>query len=223
VAPELNALGSARRAAAGAPPPEGTKIVLIGFMGAGKSTAMGALARGLRVGGADVDDVIEQRLGASVQALFARDGEAAFRATEEQITLELLRAPGDGVVALGGGAVMHEAVRSELARHYVVWLDVTRELAWERCQEGGRPLAADPARFTALHAEREPIYAALADVEVPGERSHALVDVLAAVEGLPPGSRLIWATTASRAGAFWSPTVTSGACIATLWRRCAAR
>ena len=108
-------------------------------MGAGKSTAVGALARAIGVSGADVDEVIEQRLGASVQALFARDGEAGFRAAEEQITLELLRAPGDGVVALGGGAVMAEAVRSELARHRVVWLDVTRELAWERCQGGGRP------------------------------------------------------------------------------------
>ena len=197
MAPELNALASERRAQAGALRSEGAKVVLIGFMGAGKSTAVGVLAQGLGVGGADVDEVIEQRLGASVQALFERDGEAAFRAAEEQITLELLRAPGDGVVALGGGAVMHEAVRSELARHRVVWLDVTRELAWERCQDGGRPLADDPARFGALHAEREPIYAALADIEVPGARSHALADVLAAAEGLAPGNRMIWATTAS--------------------------
>jgi shikimate kinase/3-dehydroquinate synthase len=171
--------------------------VLIGFMGAGKSTAVGALARGLGVSATDVDEVIEQRLGASVQALFARDGEAAFRAAEEQVTLELLHAPGDGVVALGGGAVMADAVRSELARHRVVWLDVTRELAWERCQEGGRPLASDPDRFAALHAAREPIYAALADIEVPGARSHALAEVLAAADGLPPGIRLIWATSAS--------------------------
>jgi shikimate kinase / 3-dehydroquinate synthase len=197
VAPELNALGSERGARAGSSRPGGAKIVLIGFMGAGKSTAARGLGRDLGVGAADVDEVIEQRLGASVQALFARDGEAAFRAAEEQITLELLRAPGDGVVALGGGAVMREAVRTELARHQVVWLDVARELAWQRCEEGGRPLAGDPAGFATLHAEREPIYAALADIEVPAARSGAVAEVLAAAEGLPRAMRLIWATSAS--------------------------
>src|SRR5207302_1481429 len=182
---------------AGDPPRPGTKTVLIGFMGAGKSTAVRSLAGTLGVRAIDVDDVIEERLGRSVSELFASEGETMFRAAEERVTLELLCAPGEAVIALGGGAVMHEAVRRELARHRVIWLDVTPELAWERCRGGRRPLATDAGAFAALHAQRESTYAELADIEVPGAHSHDIAGVVAAARELPAGTRLIWATSDS--------------------------
>jgi shikimate kinase/3-dehydroquinate synthase len=174
-----------------------TKIVLIGFMGAGKSTAARGLGEALKLPAIDVDDVVESRLGRSISDVFAHDGEPAFRAAEEQVALELLRESGPGVIALGGGAVMHARVREELARHTVIWLDISPELAWERCGGGARPLATDPRAFEALHAERESLYAQLADIEVPSTRSRDLGPVLAAAADLPAATRLIWATSAS--------------------------
>ena len=66
------------------------------------------------------------------------------------------------------------AVREALARHLVVWIDVDVDTAWARCRGSGRPLAADRAPFERLHAEREPLYDALADLVVPHERSHRM-------------------------------------------------
>ena len=90
-------------------------LVLIGFMGAGKSTAAHALA------GADSDALVEAELGTSIEEFFDREGEAAFREVEERVVCELLdRAP--DVVALGGGAVLSERVRAALGGHTVVLL-----------------------------------------------------------------------------------------------------
>ena len=116
--------------------------------------------------------MIEERLGKPIERVFAEDGEAAFRAAEEEVTLELLNAPQPGVLALGGGAIGHERVRAALAEHLVIWLDVGLELAWARCQGSDRPLARERDQFEHLYHVREPIYAELADVIVPAERSH---------------------------------------------------
>jgi shikimate kinase/3-dehydroquinate synthase len=174
-----------------------SKLVLVGFMGAGKSTAAHAAAEALGTAALDADDVLEDRLGKPVADVFATDGEPAFRAAEEQVVLELLDGEEAGVVALGGGAVMHDAVREALAAHRVLWLDVRPELAWERCSGGDRPLARDRQAFFALHAEREPLYSSVADVVVPAERSQEMAAVLAAASGTPTGVRVLWATTAS--------------------------
>ena len=171
------------------------KVALIGFMGAGKSTA----ARALGDGTADVDEVIASREGRSVQQIFEQDGEAAFRELEERVTLELLDNPELRVVALGGGAIGSARVRDALASTRVVWLDVELDQAWERVlvNAESRPLTRDPERFERLHEERRPCYEALADVIVPGSRSTAIDDVLEAATGLPDNSRLLWATTPS--------------------------
>ena len=71
------------------------------------------------------------------------------------------------MIALGGGAVCSERVREALGRHIVVWLQVSAEEAWRRVEGSDRPLAQDRERFEALHAEREPIYARLADAILP--------------------------------------------------------
>jgi shikimate kinase/3-dehydroquinate synthase len=135
--------------------------VLIGFMGAGKST----LARSL--GGVDTDDL----LGEPAEALFDRVGEAAFREREEGAVLDAL-AGGHEVIALGGGACGSQRVRDALADHAVVWLDVDLDTAWERAANADpptRPLARDRETFGARYAERQAIYEELADVVVlPG-------------------------------------------------------
>jgi shikimate kinase/3-dehydroquinate synthase len=172
-------------------------IVCIGFMGAGKSTAAGSAAAVLGTEAVDVDRVIERRLGKPIARVFAEDGEGAFRAAEERITLELLGAGETKVLALGGGAIGHGAVRRALRDHLVVWLDIDFDTAWSRCAGGDRPLAHDRDEFSRLYEHREPIYAALADAVVPSERSERMGAVLDAVEGLPTETEMIWAASAS--------------------------
>jgi len=173
------------------------KSALIGFMGAGKSTA----ARSLGGGTADVDETIERRYGRRVQEIFAEDGEAAFRELEERVTLELLAQPEIHTVSLGGGAIGSARIREALADVRVIWLDVEVEQAWQRVGGGhsiARPLARDPQAFERLHAERRPVYEALADVILPATRATSLPQVLAAMEGLgPKDARVLWATTRS--------------------------
>lgn len=173
------------------------KVALIGFMGAGKTTA----AEMLGDGSVDVDQAIEQRTGRTVQEIFDRDGEAAFRALEEETTLQLLADPATRVVALGGGALGSARIREALSADVrTVWLDVEVDQAWSRVADSAptRPLASDPHRFETLHAERRPAYEAIADVVVPATRSREIASVLAACEGLPAkGVKVLWATTPS--------------------------
>ena len=96
-------------------------------MGAGKSTA----AREL--GGTDADDLIESAAGKPIAEIFREEGEAAFRALEEQTI----------VLALGGGAVASPAVRDALADTLTIWLDVDVDTCWERVRGSDRPLAQD--------------------------------------------------------------------------------
>jgi shikimate kinase / 3-dehydroquinate synthase len=194
------------------------QTALIGFMGAGKTTA----ARTLGEAAVDVDDVIEARRGRRVQDIFAQEGEAAFREVEEQVTLELLADPAVDVVALGGGAIGSPRVREALATTRVIWLETVWEDAWQRVAGNGiRPLAQDPRRFNELHVERQPVYESLADVIVPATHSRQMPAVLEALAGLPhPGIKMLWATSASSdypvyigsglvtEHAFWPATVT---------------
>jgi shikimate kinase/3-dehydroquinate synthase len=175
-------------------------VVIVGFMGAGKSTAARAAAEALGAGVIDVDDELERREGRTIDAIFGHDGEGAFRALEERLILELLdgaQTAGIRVLALGGGALGSARVRAALAHHLVVWVDVDVETAWARCRGSARPLAADRERFAQLFAEREPIYAAAADVVLPHERSVRMAEVLATLEGLPAGARVLWAMSES--------------------------
>jgi shikimate kinase / 3-dehydroquinate synthase len=177
------------------------KVVCIGFMGAGKSTAAQSAAQALGAAHVDVDRVIEERLGKPIDRVFAEDGEAKFRAVEEEVTLELLGSPHRQVLALGGGAIGHERVRAALSEHLVVWLDVGLDVAWARCQGSDRPLARERSQFELLYRQREPIYAGLADVTVPAERSHKMEPILAAHEDVPHDTKLLWAATAGNPAA----------------------
>ena len=181
--------------------PTDRALVLIGFMGAGKTTAARRLARrfGLRL--VDADAVLVERLGMPIERCFAERGEAAFRALEAEVVGELLeRADGTAVYALGGGALQSERIRAALRRHLVILLDVDVDVAWERAAGRGRPLARDPEEFRALYIRRRPQYLAAADAVVPGDRRDridaALPSILALADA-PAGTRLLWATSAS--------------------------
>ncbi len=116
----------------------GRALVLIGFMGAGKSTVAAELAAALGVDALDSDTLLEERLGRPIAQAFEMDGEPSFRAAEEELVGELLRDAGPGsVIALGGGSVCSEAVRRALEPHLTVLLDVDPALAWARVQEQG--------------------------------------------------------------------------------------
>jgi shikimate kinase/3-dehydroquinate synthase len=198
-----------------------TRIALIGFMGSGKSTAAQAAAEALKAQAVDVDAELERSFGRSIERVFDEDGEAFFRAREQQLTLEALARPDAAVVALGGGAIGSARVREALAGgdRRVVWIDVAPDLAWQRTHGEGRPLARDRPSFERLYADREPLYAALADATVPAQRGTEMAAILAALEGLPKGAKLLWATSTSAdypvyigpglltASAFWPPTV----------------
>jgi 3-dehydroquinate synthetase/shikimate kinase len=171
------------------------RFAFIGFMGSGKTTAARAAAAALDVRAADADEAIEARAGRPIATIFAEDGESAFRALEEEVVLELLAR--EEVVSLGGGAVGSARVREALQAHTVVWMDAEPDTAWERAHGTGRPLAQDRTTFQRLHAEREPIYAKLADLTVPAERSGEIAHAIAALDGIPTGTTVLWAASAS--------------------------
>ncbi len=172
-------------------------LVLVGFMGAGKTTAARAVAEALGVEAVDADELLAARLGMPIARFFDERGEAAFRAEEEAAGVELLARGGPGVVALGGGSVTSPAVRDALGAHRVLWLDVGVEQAWARAAGQGRPLARDRERFGALHAERLPLYEEVADALVPAAAVGRALPALVAWAASPPGTQLVWATSPS--------------------------
>jgi shikimate kinase len=116
-------------------------IVLIGFMGTGKSTVCRLLAERLGWSWKDTDEEIERREGRSIPDIFAESGEPAFRAIETQVLADLLDTP-KIVLATGGGAVLAEANRQAmLEKGYVVALKAEREQIVSRVRnDPNRPL-----------------------------------------------------------------------------------
>jgi shikimate kinase len=163
-------------------------ILLIGFMGSGKSTVGRILAARMGRPFVDLDEEIVAAAGKSVAGIFAEDGEVAFRAFEHAALAELAQSP-PSVVACGGGIVLREENRA-LLRHSgtAVYLKVSAEEALARIGDvSGRPLlvGGGAALAPALLASREALYAACADFVVPtGGRTPAAVaeDVAALLE-----------------------------------------
>ncbi len=192
-------------------------LVLVGFMGAGKSGAARELARLLGTTAQDSDELFEARAGEPVETFFDREGEAAFRAREEEIVLELL-AGSSAVISLGGGALASERVRRALEEHVCVLIEVEPDIAWARVAGRGRPLARDRQAFDALHAARELTYRAAADATLPSAEPALLARALpslramASADGRAP--QLLWATSASGDYPVW---IGEGALAAAPW------
>ncbi len=144
-------------------------LVLIGFMGAGKTTVGTLLARDLERPFFDADAELERAAGKPIPRIFAEDGEAAFRMLEERVIRELLERGDGAVIAAGGGVLTREAARQALAAQArTVWLDVPFATAWERVRshQRDRPLAVEHDRFRELYGSRRVAYAAAANAIV---------------------------------------------------------
>jgi len=156
--------------------------VLIGSPGSGKSTVGEALAGRL---GADLlctDTEIERRAGKPVGDIFIEDGEEHFRALEREVVAEGLHA-WEGVIAVGGGAVLDQGTRADLADHHVVYLQVEFGEAAKRVgMDAARPLLSGNPRtqLRKLLNERLPVYEGLATVTVPttGFHPEEIVDAI---------------------------------------------
>ena len=164
-------------------------IVLVGMMGAGKSTVGRIVARRLSREFRDSDLEIERRCGVRIPVIFDIEGEPGFRERESQVLAELCTL--DGVVlATGGGAVLAEHNRRRLAESgTVVYLHARPRALWRRLRhDRNRPLLATPdpvARLEELYALRDPLYRGLADlvVDTGAQSVHALArELLARLE-----------------------------------------
>ena len=147
-----------------------TKIVLTGFMGAGKSTVGRALAARLGLPFADLDDEIAAAAGAPIPSIFSARGEEGFRALETDAARRVLARPGSEVVASGGGFPTFEANRALVreSNALVLLVDAPFETLWARLAGGdGRPLAREREETAALYERRAPIYRAFCDFAVP--------------------------------------------------------
>jgi shikimate kinase len=144
-------------------------IVLVGFMGAGKTTVGTLLAARLGLPFADSDHVIEQTAGRPIRQIFADDGEPAFRALEHEVIAALLDGP-PAVLALGGGAPQYPPTKDRLIADptaQVVYLHVGYGQALNRVGgDAGRPLLARPD-LPELYLSRLLVYAAVAALTVP--------------------------------------------------------
>ena len=149
-------------------------LVLIGFMGAGKTSVGALLARDAGRPFVDADAELERAAGKPIARIFAEDGEPAFRELEERVVCGLLERADGAVIAAGGGALTRAGSRAALvAGARTVWLDVPFETAWERVRSDrpDRPLAVERERFRELYGSRRAAYAEAADAIVDGSAS----------------------------------------------------
>jgi shikimate kinase len=164
-------------------------IVLVGLMGAGKTSIGRRLAEKMNLHFVDADHEIERAAGKSIPDIFAEHGEAHFRDGERKVIARLLE-NGKQVLATGGGAFMNEDTRSAIKQHAIsIWLKADLQLLLKRVgKRGGRPLLEnnDPAEvLQSLIDKRYPVYAEAditvesADVQhtaMVNEVIHALAD-----------------------------------------------
>jgi shikimate kinase len=145
------------------------RIVIVGFMGCGKTTVARALAARLECGMVDLDAIISAQHNMSIHELIRERGEPAFRDAETsalQVVLDRLQ---PRIIALGGGAWTLERNRDLMSKHECisVFLDAPYDLCWQRITDHPvpRPLALDEISAEKLYRERRPQYA-LANIRV---------------------------------------------------------
>ena len=176
-------------------------LVLVGPMGAGKTSIGRCLARHFGLAFADSDHEIERHTGAAIPTIFECEGEAGFRARERDALATLLEGP-PVVLATGGGAVLDPGNRRLLAaRGFVVHLHADVATQLERlCRDRSRPLLASGDREATLQrlaAERDPLYAEIADLVFDTRRLPAAEAARLLAQELEP----LWQCTAGTAPA----------------------
>lgn len=160
-------------------------VVLIGFMGSGKSSAGRLLAARLGVAFTDADEVIEAETGRRISEIFATDGEPGFRAIEHRTVARLL-GDTDGVLALGGGAAMHPGTQGLLRRHpMVVHLRIGLAQALARLGDDERRPMLRSSDLAEVHRRRMTAFDVIATVVVDTagrDLSQVAESVLAALD-----------------------------------------
>jgi shikimate kinase len=164
----------------------GPRLILTGFMGAGKSTIGRAAAKRLGTPFIDTDAEIERTAGRTVAEIFATDGEPAFRELERATVLRIV-AEFDGVVALGGGSVTVAGIREALVGLPLIHLRVTPQAGFARVANSDRPLLAgdDPrGTYDRLLARRTALYDSVATAAVDADQpvDAVVADVLAILD-----------------------------------------
>lgn len=166
------------------------KIIIIGPMGAGKTSLGKRLANRLRWKFVDTDQALVSRTGVDIPTIFAREGEAGFRRREHDMLNDILQQPHDTVVACGGGIVLDPRNRRLIAgQALVIFLDVSVARQIERIgNDRNRPLIhAENQReyLESMRALRLPLYQGLADISMSTDGnnfSHTFHTLLAMVE-----------------------------------------
>ena len=165
------------------------RIVITGFMCAGKTTVARALAARLGCAMLDTDERIAERAGRSIAAIIDEDGEARFRQMETDTLRDVLESNDAArVIALGGGAWASAENRTALAAHdcLTVWLDAPFELCWRRIEgdaHNARPLARDREKSHALYDARRAAYA-LAQLRVQISEGESAEDTAAEIASI---------------------------------------
>ena len=165
-------------------------VVLVGLMGAGKSTAGSLVAAAIDRPFVDVDVAIVEQTGKTVRQLWEAGGEVAYRQLESRVVLDTLEGS-SGVLAAPGGVVLDPAVRAGLVGSFVVWLRADPTTLANRVERHDhRPLLGDDPReiLTKMALDRSELYGQVADLVVDSDRHDASAVaeiVLAALRTLP--------------------------------------
>lgn len=146
-------------------------VILIGYMGSGKSTVGFRLSYKLKRCLIDTDKLIERREGMSISNMFALKGEAYFREKETECLNSLFKELGGRIISLGGGTPVREENREIIKRlGKVIYLKASADTIYERVKyDTSRPLlqCENPrARIEQMLSERDPIYAGIADIVI---------------------------------------------------------
>jgi shikimate kinase len=172
-------------------------LLLTGMMGTGKTTVGTLLAEALQRRLIDLDAVISERAGVSVEAIFRTFGEQQFRYWEHEALRDVLTAPASrSVVALGGGAVLSAANRDLMAGRLVIWLDADLQALAFRLAGSERPLLIERSvdAIQRIANERRALYAAVSQFRIDTTDLDPAAVTAAILEWLAerwPSSRLL--------------------------------